>query len=77
LKVLLFNNAVVFHPRLKVGYLRKARWQTPWIEEAIAMARAEYNKCYAGDEFTDNISNTQSETVSRLSAQSQPLTNPF
>ncbi|KAG1808911.1 uncharacterized protein BJ212DRAFT_1280118, partial [Suillus subaureus] len=45
---LLMCSITVLHPGLKLEYFRKQNWDAEWIEEAVALTRAEYSTNYEG-----------------------------
>ncbi|TDL17982.1 hypothetical protein BD410DRAFT_729280, partial [Rickenella mellea] len=46
---------IILHPRYKTTYFTRQDWPTEWIDNAIALLRAEYEKNYAGTRTTESI----------------------
>jgi hypothetical protein len=47
----------VLHPRHKLSYFKKAKWENDWIEAARQLVRAEFNRSYR------HLSNSQGSAL--------------
>lgn len=51
---LITSNLSVLHPRHKLSYFKKAKWEGEWIKAAMQLVRAEFDTSYKSGLALDN-----------------------
>lgn len=65
--IFIFFWLTVLHPRHKVEYFKRAKWEKEWIDSAVDIVRDEFERTYADREIdVDHFKPSKAKNVSNI-----------